>query len=137
MPVDSRDVVPEEVAYSQHTPHPSKRTQHIVREEFSEFHAAHARDDGRKRAYDRHELREHDRHATVLLLEFMGADSMFLVEEKAVFPIEDPWARGAADEIAEGIAYDCCEREEWGQLVYVQIFARREQARSNEQGVSG
>ncbi len=67
----------------------------------------------------------------------MGADSMFLVEEKAVFPIEDPWARGAADEIAEGIAYDCCEREEWGQLVYVQIFARREQARSNEQGVSG
>ena len=119
MPVDSRDVAPEEVANPQHTPHPSDGTQHIVREEFAEFHPAHARDHGRKRPYDGHELREHDRHPPVLLLEFMGANSMLLVEEKAVFPVEDPRPGGAADEIAEGIAYDCCEREERSQLVYI------------------
>lgn len=137
MPVDSWNVAPEEIANPQHTPHPSDRTQHIIREEFAEFHSAHARDDGRKRAYDRHELREHDRHSPVLLLEFVGANSMLLVEEKAVFPVEDPWARGATDEIAEGIAYDCREREEGSELVYIQVSARRDQSRGNKQGVAG
>ncbi len=62
---------------------------------------------------------------------------MFLVEEKAVFPIEDPWARRAADEIAEGIAYNCCGRKDWSQLVYVQVSARREQAGGNKQRITG
>jgi hypothetical protein len=62
---------------------------------------------------------------------------MLLVKEKAVFPIEDPRARGAANEIAERIAYDCCEREERSQLVYIQVPARGEQAGGNKQGVSG
>jgi hypothetical protein len=137
MPVDSRDVVPEEVANPQHTPHPSDGAEHIVRKEFAEFQAPHASEDGRKRADDRDELGEHDRHAPVLLLKFAGADSMFLVEEKAVFPIEDPWAGGAADEIAEGIAYNCCDREDWCELVYVQVSARSEQASGNKQGITG
>jgi hypothetical protein len=67
----------------------------------------------------------------------MGADSMLLVEEKAVFTIEDSWSRRAADEIAEGIAHDCCEREGGGQLVYVQMAARRDQTGGNKQGISG
>ena len=137
MPVDSRDVVPKEVANPQHTPHPSDGTQHIIREEFAEFHAAHAGDHGRKRADDRHELREHDRHAPVFFLKFVGAGSMLLVEEKAVFPIENPWTRSAADEIAEGIAYDCCEREDWSQLVYIQVPARGNQAGGDKQGIPG
>ena len=137
MPVDSRDEVPKEVANPQHTPHPSDGTQHIIREEFAEFHAGHAGDDWRKRADDWDELREHECHVPVSFLEFLGAYSMFLVEEKAVFPIEDPWARGAADEIAEGIAYDCCDGEDWSQLVYVQVSVRREQAGSNKQRITG
>ena len=62
---------------------------------------------------------------------------MLLVKEKAVFPIEDPRPRGAANEIAERIAYDCCEREERSQLVYIQVATRGEQAGGNKQGVSG
>jgi hypothetical protein len=137
MPVDSRDVVPKEVANPQHTPHPSDGTQHIIREEFAEFHAANAGDHGRKRPDDGDELREHDCHAPVSFLKFVGADSMFLVEEKAVFPIENPWARSVADEIAEGIAYNCSEREGWGQLIYVQVSVRSEQAGGNKQGIAG
>ena len=137
MPVDSRDVVPKEVANPQHTPHPSDGTQHIVREEFAEFHAGHAGDDWRKRADDRDELREHECHVPVSFLEFVGAYSMLLVEEKAVFPVKDPRARDPADKIAEGIAYDCCERENWSQLVYVQVPVRGEQAGSNKQRVTG
>jgi hypothetical protein len=107
MPVDSRDGVPKEVANSQHTPHPKGGAEHIVRDEFAEFHAAHARDHWRKRPDYRDELCDHDRRPTIFLLKFMGANSMLLVEEEAVFPIEDPWTRGAADEITEGIAHDC------------------------------
>ena len=62
---------------------------------------------------------------------------MLLVEEKAVFPIEDPWTRRAADEIAEGIAYDCCERESGSQLVYVQVSTRGDQAGGNKQRITG
>ena len=62
---------------------------------------------------------------------------MLLVEEKAVFPIEDPWTCRATDEIAEGIAYDCCEREDWSQLVYVQVSARGDQAGGNKQRIPG
>jgi hypothetical protein len=135
MSVDSRDVVPKEVAYPQHTPHPSDGTQHIIPEEFAEFHAADPGDHGRKRADDRHELREHDCHTPIFFLKFVRADSMLLVEEKAVFPIENPWTGRAADEIAEGIADDRCEREDWGQLVYIQVPARGDQAGGNEQGI--
>ena len=68
--------------------------------------------------------------------EFAGADSMLLVEEEAVLPIENPGSGGAADEITERIAYDCSEREDWSQLVYIQIPARREQAGGNKKGIS-
>jgi hypothetical protein len=137
MPVDSRDVVPKEVANPQHTPHPSDGTEHVVREKFAEFQAAHTGEDRRKRADDRDELREHDRHAPVLFLEFSGADSMFLVEEKAVFPVEDPWTGRAPDEIPEGIAYNCCDREDWSELIYVQVSAGRDQAGGNKQRIAG
>jgi hypothetical protein len=137
MTVDSRDVVPKEIANPQHTPHPSDGAKHIIREEFAEFHAGHTRDDWRKRAENRDELREHECHVPVSFLKLLGADSMLLVEEKAVFPIENPWSRGAADEIAEGIAYDCCEGEGGSQLIYIQIAVRGEQARGNKQGITG
>ena len=137
MAVDSRDVVPKEIANSQHTPHPSDGAHHIVREEITEFHAADPGDDRRKCPDDRHELREDDRHSPVFLFKFVGADSMLLVEEKAVFPIEDPRACGAADEISERIAYDCCEREEGSQLVYIQVPARGQQSGGNKQGIPG
>jgi hypothetical protein len=137
VPVDSRDVVPKEVANPQHTPHPSDGAQHIIREEFAEFHAGHTRDDGRKRAYDGDELRENECHVPVSFLKLLGADSMLLVEEKAVFPIEDPWTRRAADEIAEGIAYDCCEGESGSELIYVQISTRGDQAGGNKQRITG
>jgi hypothetical protein len=137
VPVDSRDVVPKEVANPQHTPDPSNGAQHIISEEFAEFHARHAGDDRRKRAYNRNELRQHECHVPVSFLKFLGADSMLLVEEKAVFAIEDPWTGRAADEIAEGIAYDCCEGESGSQLVYVQISARGDQAGGNKQRITG
>lgn len=137
MAVDSRDVVPKEVANPQHTPHPSNGAEHIIREEFAEFHAGHTGDNRRKRAYNGDELRQHECHVPVSFLKFLGADSMLLVEEKAVFAIEDPWTRRAPDEIAEGIAYDCCEREGGSQLVYVQISTRRDQAGSNKQRITG
>jgi hypothetical protein len=137
MTVDSRDVVPKEIANPQHTPHPSDGAKHIIREEFAEFHAPDAGDYGRKRPQDRNELREHDCHTPVSFLKFVGADSMLLVEEKAVFPVENPGSRGAADEIAEGIAYDCCEGEGRSQLIYIQIAVRGEQARGNKQGITG
>jgi hypothetical protein len=137
MPVDSRDVVPKKVANPQHTPHPSDGTQHIVREEFAEFHACHTGDNWGKRAEDRDELREHECHVPVFFLKFLGADSMLLVEEKAVFPIEDPRTRCAADEIAEGIAYDCSERESGSQLVNVQVSAGGDQAGGNKQRITG
>jgi hypothetical protein len=73
----------------------------------------------------------------MLFLKFVGAHSMFLVEEKAVFAIEDPWTSGAADEIPERVAYDCRDREDWSQLIYIQISVRGEQAGGNKQGVSG
>ena len=104
MPVDSRDVVPKEVANPQHTPHPNDCTEHIVRDEFAEFHAAHAGDDGRKRPDNGDELRDNYCRAPVSFLKFMGAHSMLLVEEEAVFPVEDPWTAGAADEVSERIA---------------------------------
>jgi hypothetical protein len=44
--VDSGDIVPEEITNPQHTPHPSDGTHHIIREEFAEFHAPYAGDDG-------------------------------------------------------------------------------------------
>jgi hypothetical protein len=62
---------------------------------------------------------------------------MLLVEEEAVLPIEDSWARGPADEIAEGIPYDCCEREGRGQLIYIQVSPRGEQPGSNQEGITG
>jgi hypothetical protein len=135
--VDSGDVVPKEVANPQHTPHPSDGANHIVREEFPESHPADACDDRRKRTYDRNELGEHDCHAPVLFFKFVGADSMLLVEEKAVFPIEDPRARGSADPIAQGITYDCSEREGRGQLVYVEISMRGEQSGGDKQRIAG
>jgi len=137
VPVDSRDVVPKEVANPQHTPHPSDGAQHIVREEFAKFHAGHTGDDRRKRADDGDELRQHNCHVPVSFLKLLGADSMLLVEEKAVFPIEDPWTRRAADEIAKGIAYDCRERESGSQLVYIQISTRGDQAGGNKQRITG
>jgi hypothetical protein len=63
----------------------------------------------------------------------MGANSMLFVEEEAVFPIEDPWTRGAADEITERIAQDRRQRENWSQLIYIQISASGEQAGGNKQ----
>jgi hypothetical protein len=136
MPVDSRDVVPEEVANPQHTPHPSDGAEHIVREKFAEFHPAHAGDYRRKRPDNGHELRDHDCRVPVPFLKFPGADSMLLVEEEAVFPIENPGAGGATDEITERIAYDCSEREGGSQLVHVQIPTRCEQAGGNQEGIS-
>jgi hypothetical protein len=137
MPVDSRDIVSKEVANSQHTPHPSDGAHHIVREEFAEFHPADAGDHGRKRPDDGNELGDHDCHATVPFLKFMGTNSMLLVEEKAVFPIEDSRTGGAADGVTERIAYDCSERENWSQLIYIQISVRGEQAGGNKQGIAG
>jgi hypothetical protein len=137
MPVDSRDVVPEEVANSQHTPHPDDGTHHIIGDKFAEFHPPYAGDYGRKRPDDRDELCDHDCRPPVLFLKFMRPDSMLLVEEKAVFPTENPWPRRPADEIAERIAYDCCEREDGSQLIYIQIAVCGEQAGSNEQGIAG
>jgi hypothetical protein len=137
MPVDSRDIVSKEVANSQHTPHPSDGAQHIVRDEFAKFHLPHAGDHWRKRPDDGNELGDHDCSVTIPFLEFMGTNSMLLVEEKAVFPIEDPRTRGVADEIAERIAYDCSDRENRRQLVYIQISVRGEQAGGNKQGVAG
>jgi hypothetical protein len=136
MLVDSRDVVPEEVANSQHTPDPKDRAEHIVRDELAEFHPTHAGNHGRKSPYDGEELREHDCHASVLLLKFVGADSMLLVEEKAVFPVEDFRTGGAADGVPERVAHDCSERENWSQLIYIQISLRGEQAGSNKQGIA-
>ena len=137
MPIDSGNVVPEKVANPQHTPHPKDGAEHVVREEFAEFHAADAGDHGRKRPNNGDQLRYHDCGAPISFLKFVGADSMFLVEEKAAFPIENPWARSVADEIAEGIAYNCCERERWSQLIYVQVSVRGEQAGGNKQGIAG
>jgi len=62
---------------------------------------------------------------------------MLLVEEEAVFPLEDPWSRGAANEITERIAQNCCEREDWSQLIYIQVSARGEQAGGDKQGIAG
>ena len=137
MLVDSRNVVPEEVANSQHTPDPKERAEHIVRDEFAELHAAHAGDHGRKRPYDREELRQHDCHSSVLFLKLVGTNSMLLVEEKAVLAVEDSRTGGAADGVAERIAYDCSERENWSQLIYIQIPVRGEQAGGNKQGIAG
>ena len=137
MLVDSRDIVPEEVANSQHTPDPKDGAEHIVRDEFAEFHPSHAGNDGRKSPDDGKELGDHDRRTSMPFLKFMGADSMLLVEEKAVFAAEDPWAGGAADGVAERIAYDCSERENWSQLIYIQIPVRGEQAGGNKQGIAG
>ncbi|HEY8833410.1 MAG TPA: hypothetical protein VIM21_12985 [Gemmatimonadaceae bacterium] len=136
MPVDSRDVAPEEIANPQHTPHPSDGAEHIEREELAEFHPAHTRDYRRKRSYDRDELREHDCHAPVFFPKFVGADSMLLVEEQAVFAIEDSGSAGPTDEITESIAYDCSEREDGSQLVYIQVPARCDQPGGNKQGIT-
>ncbi|HXL86499.1 MAG TPA: hypothetical protein VN927_04780 [Gemmatimonadaceae bacterium] len=137
MLVDSRNIVAKEVANPQHTPHPKDGTEHIVRGKLAESHAAHAGDHGRKRADNRNELRYHDCRAAISFLKFVGADSMLLVEEQAVFPVEDPRTRGAADEITERIAQDCSEREDWSQLVYIQVSARGEQACGDKQGIAG
>ena len=137
MPIDSGDVVPEKIANPQHTPHPDDGAQHIVREEFAEFHAAHPGDHGRKRPDDGDELRYHDCRAPISFLKFVSSDSMLLVEEEAVFPLEDPWSRGAANEITERIAQNCCEREDWSQLIYIQVSARGEQAGGDKQGIAG
>ncbi len=137
MPIDSGDIVPEKVANPQHTPHPNDGAEHVVREEFAEFHAAHAGDHGRKSTDNGDELRYHDCRAPIFLLKFLGADSMFLVEEEAILPIEDPWTCGAANGIAEGIAEDCCECQDWCQLIYIQVSARGEQAGGNKQGIAG
>jgi hypothetical protein len=137
MAIDSRDVVPKEVANSQHTPHPDDGTQHIVRDEFAEFHPPDTGDHGRKRADDGNELGDHDCRPPISFLKFVGADSMLLVEEKAVFPIEYSRARGAADKIPERIAYDCRKRENGGQLIYIQVAVCGEQAGGNKQGIAG
>ena len=137
MLVDSRDIVPKEVANSQHTPDPKDGAEHIVRDEIAEFHPTHSGDHGRKRPNDREELREHDCHASVPFLKLVGTNSMLLVEEKAVFAAEDPRAGGAADGVTERIAYDCSERENWSQLIYIQIPVRGEQAGGNKQGIAG
>jgi hypothetical protein len=136
MAIDSGDIVPEEVANPQHTPHPKDGAEHVVREEFAEFHAADAGDHGRKRPDYGDELCDHNCRAPIPFLKFVGADSMFLVEEEAVFPIEDPRSASAANGIAEGIAQDCREREDRSQLVYIQVSVRGEQAGGNKQGVA-
>ena len=132
MPVDSGDIIPEKVANPQHTPHPSDGAQHVVREEFAECHAAHPGNHGRKSTDNGDELRYHDCRAPIFFLKFVGANSMLLVEEEAVLALEDPWAGGAADEITEGIAQDCCECQNWSQLIYIQVPVRGEQARGNK-----
>jgi hypothetical protein len=137
MPIDSGDVVPEKIANPQHTPHPNEGAQHVVREEFAEFHAPDPGDHGRKRPEDGDELGYHDCRAPISFLKFVRSDSMLLVEEEAVFALEDPRSGGAPNEITERIAQDCCEREHWSQLIYIQISTRREQAGGNKQGITG
>ena len=137
MAIDSGDIVPEEVANPQHTPHPKDGAEHVVREEFAEFHAADAGDHGRKRPDYGDELRDDDCRAPIFFLKFVGTDSMLLVEEEAVFTIEDPRAGGAANGITERIAQNCREREDWSQLVYIEVSVRGEQAGGNKQGIAG
>jgi len=62
---------------------------------------------------------------------------MLLVEEEAVLPIEYPWSGGAPDGITKGIAQDCRERQDWSQLIYIQVPVRGEQASGYKQGVAG
>ncbi len=62
---------------------------------------------------------------------------MLLVEEEAVFPVENPRTGGAPDEVTEGIAQDCCEREDWSQRIYIEVSVRGEQASGNKQGITG
>jgi hypothetical protein len=137
VPVDSRDVVPEEVANPQHTPHPNDGAEHVVPYELAEFHPAHARDHGRKRPYNGDELRDHDCRPPIFCLKFVGPDSMLLVEEEAVFPIENPRTCGAADEMPERVAQNCRKSENWSKLIYIQVSVRGEQAGGNKQGITG
>ena len=137
MLVDAGNIVAKEVANPQHTPHPNDGAEHIIPDEFAKFHPAHAGNHRRKGPDNGNELRDHDCRASMFILKFVGADSMLLVEEEAVLPIEDPWTRRATDEITEGVAADRCEREDGRQLVYIQIPARGEQSGRNKEGIAG
>src|SRR5204863_4030206 len=74
-------------------------------EEADITHAADARDERRERAYDRHETREHDGFAAVLLVEALRAQQVLPLEQPARLG-EHAGAHAAADPIVHVVADD-------------------------------
>src|SRR6266511_3273714 len=80
--VDAGNIPAKKITGENHAPDPCHRADDAEGEKCAVGHLRDAGDDGRECAYDRHELRENYRKASVPLVELVRPDSMFLVEQE-------------------------------------------------------
>src|SRR4029077_7026253 len=97
--VYSGNIAAQEIANPHHAPDPDNCANDVKRYELPEFHAADTRHHGRECPDDWHELGYDDCLGCVFRVELVGSNSMLLVEEDAVFSIEDPGSGDATDGI--------------------------------------
>src|SRR5688572_1480579 len=116
--------------------HPEDRPDDGVRREAPVRHAADARHEGRERAHDRHEARNDDRLAAVLLVEGVRPVEVLALQEPPALLLEDTRAHVLADGVVDGVAEDGGDREEHEEDAEIERADAGERARGEEERVA-
>ena len=122
--VDAGNIRAQEIPGEQHAPYPENSSEHADNYEMSIWHLSDTRDNRRKRANYRNELRHHNRFSPVTLIKLLCSEHILLAEEERVFTGEDLWSRHVTDEISKRIAGRGCDVEQKTQNVNIQHSSR-------------
>src|ERR1041385_3232790 len=124
----------EEVAAERRGEHPKDAAPDVVRDEAPVVHAGPHRGEG---ADDRNEACDDDRETAVLLVELLRGKQMLAAEDERVLALENFGPGAPSDRVADRVAGDGGDAENDVEGHDVEIPARGEDARGDEQRVAG
>src|SRR3990170_4635142 len=133
--VDTGDGLPEEVAEGGHAHDPPNPSCDIIEDEPSVLHAPHSRHEGRERADYRHEASDDDGDPPVPIIELLGGDKVFLVEQERILSSEDFGSGSCPDGVADGISNNRRQADEEKDTPQAQVPSGRKQPRSNQKRI--
>src|SRR5437879_2776509 len=129
--------MPERIAAQDHGADPEDAAKNVEEQIAGIRHVRNAGYGRAERANDRYKAGEDDGAAAIFFVEVMSALELASPEEERIFAAIQRRARRAADPIADLIAYDGAQHHGDKQPSQWDDAARRKNARSDQEGISG
>jgi len=126
----------EEVPAREEERDPERRADEVVGEKAAVSHPADARDEGGEGPDYRHEARDDDRQAAVLLVECVGPVEILSLEEAGVLGPENGRPQLEADGVIRHVAEDRSSREDRGEQADVEPSACGEGAEGEDDRIA-